>query len=59
MWFLGDGQGGGEVRGKREDRGGSWRRGCKEEGKCTKRNGELLMRASRLALSTNAHTHTV
>lgn len=50
-------QRGHEVRGKREDRGGSWGRGCKEEGRRTKRTGELLMRASRLALSTNAWTH--
>lgn len=42
-----------------EDRGGSWGRGCKEEGRRTKRTGELLMRVSRLALSTNAHTHTL
>lgn len=50
-WCLGVGQRGDEVRGKWED---SWGRGCKEEGRRTKRTGELLMRASRLALSTNA-----
>lgn len=56
-WCLGDRQRGDEVREKRADSRGSWGRGCKEEGRCTKRTAELLMRASRLALSTNARTH--
>lgn len=50
----------GEIRigEKREDRVGNWGRGCKEAGRRTKRIGELLMRASRLGLSTNARTQT-
>lgn len=46
---MGEGGEGGKKRQPRED--GGW-------GGCTKRTTELLMRASRLALSTNACTHT-
>lgn len=47
-----------QVLKKGEDIVGRWRRECKEQGICTKRTGKLLMKASRMALSTNAQTHT-
>lgn len=52
---LGDEQRGDEGGRTEEAAGGGDVR--KEEGRRTKRTGELLMRASRLALSANARTH--
>lgn len=42
---------------KGEDIVGRWRRECKEQGIRAKRTGKLLMKAGRMALSTNAQTH--
>lgn len=45
VYCLGDCPKRDELKVRREDRGGRWGMGCKEEGRGTKRTGELLMRA--------------
>lgn len=54
-WATGKGEMRLGERGRTEK--AAWGRGCEKKGRRTKRTGELLMRASRLALSTNAWTH--